>query len=614
MRLVLILFFLFTLLLGANAQEHAKILSQKTVYNIESIDHVEIQKSYSIVINSKKGYQWAIFRDYFDEFKTIKNLNMVIKDGISRKQVKKLNKSDALTIGFSSTYEINDSKTLYLDPDYHNYPFIVEVTVECKIKGFTSLPVWVPRPYFNLSVDNSYFEINISKGVDVKIKEENITLHSEKNTIDGVSKLYYVSYLPYLDQKMRYKEFYEQQPRVYVLPINFQLNGIVGSTESWKDFGEWFLSLNSEGYELTPETRTFIDGLQKSNKRQVINEIYNYMQDRSRYISIQLGIGGFKSIATKEVEATGYGDCKALTTYMKNMLDYAGISSNYILVNAGNDVPDIMSDFPGNQFNHVFLGVPISQDTVYLECTSQIVPADYIGTFTDDRHVLWVAKGNSQLIKSKVYDFNDNLEMNFASIKIDNKGKGQIELSTKNHGIFFDEIMLYKYGKEDHIQAANINKFSYKDFTINSFNYSQNDEKIPVFTSKFSITVNGLGRKVADKLIAAANLLKPVSSYIDYDEYLEYSDILRGVTIEDSVELLFQDKYWVSKLPQDVNLSSKFGSYNMSFEADEDKLIIRRKFYFPKGKYTGQQFIEFANFMDKINAAEKSKIVMDSKT
>ncbi|MBL6448446.1 hypothetical protein JMN32_19185 [Fulvivirga sp. 29W222] len=613
MRIIVILSFVFASLL-VNAQEHAKVLSQKTVYNIKSIDNVEIQKSYSIVINSKKGYHWAVFRDYFDEFKTIKNLNMTIRDGASGEKVKKFNKGDALTLGFSSSYEINDSKTLYLDPDYHNYPFIVEVSVDIKIKGFTALPVWIPRPYFNLSVDNASLELIVDDNVNVKIKEENITLHSEKKTEEGTSKLYSVSSLPHQDQKIRFKEFFEQQPRVYVKPLEFQLDGVVGSTESWKDFGEWFLALNSDSYVLTAETKTFIDALPKGNKKQVIDEVYGYMQDKVRYISIQLGIGGFKSISTEEVEATGYGDCKALTTYMKNMLDYAGINSNYILVYAGSDVPDVLTDFPGNQFNHVFLGIPLAMDTVYLECTSQIVPSNYIGTFTDNRNVLWIAKGNSQLIQSRTYTYQDNIEKNFAKISVDDKGKGKIALSTENRGILFDDIMVYKYGKENHIRDANISKFSYKDFTINNFSYNQDDKKVAAFTSKFSIEVTGIGRKVADKLITSANLLKPIDKYLDYNEYLGYADILRGITVEDSVELLFQDKYWVNKLPQDVSLTSEFGSYTMTFEANEDKLIVRRKFFFTKGKYIEEQFSEFSSFVNKIKAAEKAKIVMDSKT
>ena len=59
------------------------------------------------------------------------------------------------------------------------------------------------------------------------------------------------------------------------------------------------------------------------------------MQSRTRYASIQLGIGGYKPAPAMEVSEKGYGDCKGLTNYMSALLKEAGITSYYTWVKSG---------------------------------------------------------------------------------------------------------------------------------------------------------------------------------------------------------------------------------------------------------------------------------------
>ena len=58
-------------------------------------------------------------------------------------------------------------------------------------------------------------------------------------------------------------------------------------------------------------------------------KIYQYVQDNTRYISVQVGIGGMQPITAKEVDLVKYGDCKGLTNYTKSLLDIVGVKSNY---------------------------------------------------------------------------------------------------------------------------------------------------------------------------------------------------------------------------------------------------------------------------------------------
>lgn len=62
------------------------------------------------------------------------------------------------------------------------------------------------------------------------------------------------------------------------------------------------------------------------------------------------------------------------------------------------------------QFNHVILSVPLQTDTVWLECTSQTLPAGYLSGFTSNRYALMVDENGGVLVRTPKYNLRDNLE------------------------------------------------------------------------------------------------------------------------------------------------------------------------------------------------------------
>jgi transglutaminase-like putative cysteine protease len=47
-------------------------------------------------------------------------------------------------------------------------------------------------------------------------------------------------------------------------------------------------------------------------RRKKAKKIYQYLQNKTRYISVQIGIGGFQPVTAADVDRLGYGDCKGI--------------------------------------------------------------------------------------------------------------------------------------------------------------------------------------------------------------------------------------------------------------------------------------------------------------
>ncbi|MDZ7615343.1 MAG: transglutaminase family protein [Flavobacteriaceae bacterium] len=147
--------------------------------------------------------------------------------------------------------------------------------------------------------------------------------------------------------------FRDIAPMVRFAPDKFHLAGVNGQADNWKDFGKWIYDNLLAGLDrLSKETILKIQSLVRDVEDPVERAriVYKYMQDKTRYISVQIGIGGWKPMAASEVDRLGYGDCKALTNYTSSLLKAAGVPSYYTIIYANEkEICDLnLHQFRGN--------------------------------------------------------------------------------------------------------------------------------------------------------------------------------------------------------------------------------------------------------------------------
>lgn len=594
----------------------AIIEEYQTTIAISSIKSMDLIQKKRVQILNEYGYGHAIFQTGEDKFHKLSSLSMTVYDA-NGKKVKSLGKSRVVEYGFNSSNEIDDTKILYLDPEYQSYPFTVEIeyTIQSK-KGYLSIPSWIPRYGFRLSVESASLTLERPIDFDLKIYEENIAASTKKTTSKSIIESWEVNGLEAIDNDMSFQQFYDEQPKVILGPNEFVLDGYEGSFENWSIFGNWFYQLNSDPYELSEATKAFLDGISDNDPlKNKVQSIYKYMQSRTRYISIQLGIGGYKSLPTEFVDEQGYGDCKALSNYMKSMLDYKDITSNFVLVKAGENVPDVKKDKIINQFNHVFLAIPDPSDTLYLECTNQMSPTGFLGTFTDDRNVLWIEKDKSKIIRSPKYDESINVLKSDCKIEIDKYGNAQIKISRENGGLFYDDIMFYKSTSEEQREHYIYSQFDFKDFIVNDFDFGERVDEKPVFATKYDITVNNMVRNTSDKLLVPINVFPDPDTYFPNNSYKKYASIKRAFTIEDQIIMKMPENFWLVKVPEVAPISSDFGEYECIVEdLQNGSIAIKRKLILKKGEYKEEDFEIFNEFLNEVKKADKTKIILQSGT
>jgi hypothetical protein len=202
---------------------------------------------------------------------------------------------------------------------------------ESEISSSTTafLPTWMPVDSYFLSVIHSSITVQYGENVRFKYKEIPFDYNLDKKEEKGKISFTFQNFKALRSEEMAAK-MTTFLPSVLFGLDAFQYEGVLGIAESWNLYGKWIYDkLLKETEEIPVETINTIAQLigTETDPMKKAKIIYEYMQSKTRYVSIQLGIGGWKPMLAKDVHRLGYGDCKALTNYTRSLLKVFNIPS-----------------------------------------------------------------------------------------------------------------------------------------------------------------------------------------------------------------------------------------------------------------------------------------------
>lgn len=448
-------------------------LSQKislTIHPDFSYSKVEERR---LIVSSAEGLRHASTVLGYDKLNEVRSFDLEVKDVLTGKTLKKANLKDMGDAAVYSTMSVFDANRYkYYEVTTAKFPIEVIIRSEVFSKTNFGLPSWTPVPFYNQKVTETTYAVNYPTEMGLKFKEINLLGEKIKTEANGFTTMTWTEKgLP-----VQGKDFdSDNDHRLLLAPVKFTLDQYRGEMSDWSQLAAWQHELN-KGRDVLPEdfkakVLEMVEGVDAPYEK--VKILYSYLQKNFRYVSIQLGIGGWQTMTAADVIKYEYGDCKGLTNLMKAMLETAGVPANYTLVYAGTNADDIEVDFPSVQFNHVILQVPTDADPIWLECTSNLHPAGFLGNFTRDRHVLVTKEGGGFLTKTPAYDTEEwNLIQSQSKVVIDLQGNASITSNQQLFGNFAEDMLSVKNSLDERQQRDFLNRSSaisgliVRDYTI----------------------------------------------------------------------------------------------------------------------------------------------------
>ncbi|OAB76038.1 DUF3857 domain-containing protein [Cochleicola gelatinilyticus] len=591
------------------------VIHEKKVIDISRNGKSNSKINRTIAVFNKLGDNDVNAYAHYDDDTKVRDVEAFIYDanGNELKHIKQRDFKDVSAVSGFSLYE--DNRELHLEYTPTVYPYIVRFISEVEGNS-TVLPTWYPiNSYVSSTIHN---ELTITYASDNKpnykkehVEGYDISISETPGQITCVAKNL---------KAIRYEEeappYFNVLPKVYFTQDSFYLKGMEGQGKDWNSFGSWMQqSLLYGTTELSPATIALAKQLVKNETTNEgkARKIYEYLQNKVRYISVQIGIGGWKPMLASEVDRLSYGDCKALTNYTKALLEAVGVPSYYTILYLDEDERDITKDVPTIQGNHAFLGVPNNDEMIWLECTSQRSPFGYVSNSHDDRDVLIITPNGGEIVHTKKYSVEENTQVTKGTIHLNAEGAIKADLERTSKGLQYGnrhgltDLTVKKQKEYYKNRWGHINGFTIPSLTLND------DKTDIVFTENVHIQAPRYASRIGKDFLFCVNVFNQ-SDYIPPRNINRKQSLYLKMNFKDTdtLEIVIPSGYKLEALPENKKIENEFGSYLVSFEKiSENKLKYTREFILKKGEYLPSKYSQYRDFRKNIYKLDQTKILIN---
>ncbi|OIV43357.1 DUF3857 domain-containing protein [Flavobacterium johnsoniae] len=596
---------------------NAVVRLDQTDIVITSQRSMNIKTQRVVTVLNEKGNKTVGAVESYTKRKSVKNIEAVVYDAFGN-EIKKIRRKDFKDISAADGATLaSDGRYIYLDYTPISYPYTIVYNCETETSNTAFIPRWYPVENYFLSVEKTILNVKFPNNLGFRKKESLLSVFDIKKTQDTDTQLSYTASNIVAQKAEDYSPaFKELYPKVAMSLEYFNLEGVDGNAKDWKEYGKWFSNkILTETTILPEETKTKIKELagKETDPIKKAKIVYRYVQEKSRYVSIQLGIGGFKPMLATDVDRLGYGDCKALSNYTRALLDVVGVPSYYTELYGDRDLVDIDEDFFSIEGNHAILCVPDKDKYVFLECTSQDDPFGYQANFTDNRKVIVIKPEGGEIIRTKIYEPKSNTQFSKGSYSIDENGSFSGKINIVSEGS--------QYGNKQRVEKflPTEKEAYYKKYwdNINNLKLGKitfaNDKENIRFAEDVQLSAVDYGAVTGAKMIFTVDAFNQSSENVRRIRNRKNPfQIQRGYLDTDEIEINLPAGFSIEFLPQNFELKGKFGEYKTEIiKKDNNKLLYKRSMFVNKGKYSNKEYDEYRLFIEQINRNDNAKIILN---
>ena len=564
----------------------------------------------------------AVLRVVHGGFRDLRRLSGTLYDAAGR-EVRTVGRRDADETALASIYDDLrlSTATLYAD----GYPFTVEWRYEVAHRGVLGWPSWFPQPH-GRPTEAASFTLSVPAGTVVRSRARDVP---EGVSVSGDRRDRYVwsvSGRPHVLTEPFGPEPWQQAPVLRIGTDRFEIGGAPGRLDTWQAFGAWYAGL-SEGRQVLPpaarsEALRIVEGA--ATNREKARRLYRHLQETTRYVSIQLGLGGWQPYDAAYVFERRYGDCKALTNYLQALLGAVGVRADPVLIQTGEAGSTVDPAFPDNAFDHVVLRLPMrtaaldetgggadGEAPVWLECTSPYAAFGQLGAFTEGRPGLLAVADGARIVTTPTSPPEANAVRRTATLRLDARGGAALDARWTLVGEPRADALAALDGADATARAGWVQSLAaFPSVDVLDADLGAAAARPDTLSLGATLAVPHAARRAGTRLLVG---LVPFASPVpDLPPGLRATPLRLGAArLEiDSVRIVLPDGATVHRLPEPVELTSAVGRYTLHAAADGDALVVTRTFRLDAFDRPASDYADAQRFLAAVAAADAEQAVV----
>ena len=601
---------------GLTQSAEAVVRLENKEIEVFSESKMIVKCEFVMTVLSEAGDSHANLYLPYDDHTKIKDAEgwILNSNGVEIEHIKKSDFEDVSAVGSSNLF--SDDRVLYFEVPPQSYPYTIKYEYEYLTSNTAFIPTWYPVKGYGISTEYSKYTLKHPPEIEVSFRAHCLEDYQVEKTIDDTQIEYVLSNATGLIRQPLGLDFEALAPHVRFASETFSLAGQKGRAQNWNEFGKWYYeNLLAGTTQLPQSSKNEVQSLVKniSDPKERCRIVYEYMQQKTRYISIQIGIGGWKPMLASDVDRLGYGDCKALTNYTRALLKEADVDSYYAIIYAGRGRRKSLDEnLVSLQFNHVILMVPFEKETTWLECTNQKIPFGHLGSFTDDRDALVITPEGGKLIKTPKVPVEENIQNMTGDLAIQENGNLSADIDIVSRGMQLDNrYFVLDLDEKDRERYYKSFFDEIHDVSISTTQSSMDKRKIEL-KEHLEFTAENFAIPNGNNLILrlnVANINERVPKRVRNRE--QPFEIKYGFVDSDSLTIEIPPDFHVDDLPPEQTIETKFGTYNLIVsKIDDHHISYSRTLQINRNLYTPEEYSGYRDFRKKIRKMDQLKIVL----